>query len=157
MSRPARLLWIVVSAAVALVVVLAPSAARAADRTVVRHLERISHGAAVRATVALRCDPAGPETTTYFSLTLWQGYYLRNDYVEGFGGIVSPDQPPIVCDGSAHVYRFTVTPTSAYAGKRFRPGPAGAEYTFTRCTEVTPGDSVCTSDELVRDRVRISP
>ena len=141
-----------------LMLTAAPMANAALAQVDLREFKRLSHGYAVQATVGVTCDPVGPDTRTYLSLTLFQGTYPHKNHIEGFGGVVDPTQPPIVCDGTAHEYSFTVRPNAAYADRKFRAGPATAIYVVTQCTEVAPENFQCTptADET-RERVRITP
>lgn len=120
-------------------------------------LDRVARGSAVQATTSVTCDPTGPSTITYLAVSIWQGSYARKNYVEGFGGIVDPTQPRIICDGQAHEQSFTITPLRYYADQRFNPGPATAEYQVIRCTEVEPDNFFCEGDGVVRVRVKIRP
>jgi hypothetical protein len=142
---------------VACVLVGAPAANAATSEVDLLAFDRIAHGSAVRATVTVTCDPVSPDIFTYFSLTLSQGRYPKHNYIEGFGGLSDPTQQTVTCDGTFQLYSFTVVPTADYAGKRFRPGRAIVEYVVTQCTDPTTGTSVCTSEELVRESVTITP
>jgi hypothetical protein len=139
------------------VLVIGTSTATAAITPVnLLEFDRTLHGAAVDVTVAITCDPVGPNTQTYFSLSLFQGTYPHKNYVEGFGGLVEPPpSPTITCDSTTREYTFTVTPTQFYADRRFHAGPATVEYVVQRCTEVEPDTFQCIAEELVRQQVKI--
>jgi hypothetical protein len=119
-------------------------------------LDRQERGASVSVTFSLKCAPHGPETNTYFSMTLWQGTFGAKRYVEGFGGIVTPPSI-IVCDNTRHSYTFNIRPSEAYADRRFRVGKATTEWSVVTCTQVDPETTECTGSELVRQTVRIRP
>ncbi|WP_459970743.1 calcium-binding protein [Nocardioides pyridinolyticus] len=111
-------------------------------------------GASVLVTFSLRCPPQGPDTATYFSLTLSQGAPDAADHVEGSGGILAPPSP-IVCDDTRRSYTFNIRPGEAYAGRLFRTGAAVAEWTVITCTLVAPDTTECTGTELRREDVVI--
>jgi len=146
-------------ACVTLLLVGAPTASAALAQVELLSFDRQTGGYGVQVTGAVTCDPPElPNTMTYLSVTLYQGKYPHRNYIQGFGGIVDPTQPPIVCDGTAHEHSFTVVRTADYADRMFRAGPATAIYVVTQCTEVAPGDFHCTptADET-RERVTITP
>jgi hypothetical protein len=130
--------------------------ASAASSVSLQGFDRQERGASVSITFSLACAPHGPETNTYFSLTLAQGKPNAGNYVEGFGGIVEPPSL-IVCDDTTRSYTFNVRPSQFYADKRFRVGPAIAEWSVITCTLVAPDTTECTATELVRENVKISP
>ena len=140
-----------------LLLVGAPTASAALAQVNLLTFDRQTGGYGVQVTAAVTCDPPeSAHTMTYLSVTLVQGTSPHRNYIQGFGGIVDPTQPPIVCDGTAHEYSFTVVRLADYADRKFRPGPATAIYVVTQCTEVAPGDFQCTptADEI-RERVKI--
>lgn len=118
--------------------------------------DRQERGASVSVTFSIACAPHGPETNTYFALSLFQGKPNAGNHVEGFGGIVEPPSI-IVCDDSTRSYTFKVRPTQFYADKRFRVGKAIAEWSAITCTLVAPDTTECTGTELVCESVKISP
>jgi hypothetical protein len=142
---------------VAVLVIGASTATAAVTPVSLLEFDRTRQGAAVDVTVAITCDPVGPNTQTYFSLSLFQGTYPHKNYIEGFGGLVEPPpSPTITCDSTRREYTFTVTPSQFYADRRFRPGPATVEYVVQRCTEVEPNTFQCIAEEVVRQAVKIT-
>jgi hypothetical protein len=120
--------------------------------------DRMEGGAAVQVTVAVTCDPIGPDSQAFVSMTLWQGTYPRPNYIEGFGSFGELGGISLVCDGTPHTYSFTVRPSSFYADKRFRAGPAWTESGVQVCTLVAPDTYHCEpAGELVREQIRIRP
>jgi hypothetical protein len=107
-------------------------------------------------TFSLSCPPQGPDTSTYFSLTLSQGATGDPDYVEASGGILAPPSP-IICDDTLRSYTFNVRPSGEYADQRFQVGLATAEWSVITCTLVAPDTTNCTGTELQRDLVTIDP
>jgi hypothetical protein len=134
-----------------------PAAVAAASEVELLGFDRMARGSAVQVTASITCEPVAADTTTYFSLTLWQGSYLRTNYIEGFGGLVDPTQQTVICDNTAHEYSFTVVPTQFFADQRFTPGPAMVEYQLIECTLVAPETFNCTGEGVVRESVKITP
>ena len=120
----------------------------------VTDFDRQERGASVNVTFSLKCAPHGPETNTYFSLTLWQGRASTPNYVQASGGILAPPSI-IVCDNTRRSYTFNVRPSGPYADRRFRVGKATTEWSVITCTMVAPDTTECTGTELVRQKVRI--
>jgi spore coat protein U-like protein len=108
-------------------------------------------GSSVQLTVGVTCDaPAG--ATSYLTTTIWQGNSTRTSqrrYIEGQG------QTQITCDSTAHTYSFTATNTT-YPDRRFKPGPAMAEFTIQYCVAVDASTTQCTPIfPLIRQATRI--
>ena len=159
MRRSSRRLLACLCACVTFLLVGVPTASAALAKVDLLDFDRQTGGYGVQVAAAVTCNPPElPNTMTYLSVTLVQGTSPHRSYIEGFGGIVEPNLPPIVCDGTTHEYSFTVVRLDRYADRKFRPGPATAIYTVTQCTEVTPGNNQCTptADET-RERVKITP
>ena len=76
-----------------LMLTAAPMANAALAQVDLREFKRLSHGYAVQATVAVTCDPVGPDTRTYLSLTLFQGTYPTRITSKASGG-GRPDPAP---------------------------------------------------------------
>jgi hypothetical protein len=112
-------------------------------------------GASVLVTFSLTCSPQGPDTSTYFSLSLWQGPD-SDPQVQASGGILAPPSV-IVCDDTRRSYTFNVRPAGEHADERFTVGPATAEWTVITCTLVAPDTTNCTGTELQRETVTIGP
>jgi hypothetical protein len=138
----------------ALVLVTGSAGAATYGPARVTDFDRQENGASVNVTFSLKCAPHGPETNTYFSLTLWQGRASTGNYVLASGGIQAPPSI-IVCDNTRRSYTFNVRPSGPYADERFRVGTATTEWTVVTCTMVTPDTTECTGTELVRQKVRI--
>lgn len=151
---PFRRLLSVCFAAALLVAGATP--ASAATSASLESLDRQERGASVSITFSLACAPHGPETNTFFSLTLSQGKPNAGNYVEGSGGILAPPSI-IVCDDTTRFYTFNVRPSQFYADKRFRVGAATVEWSVITCTLVAPDTTLCTATEPVRESVKISP
>ena len=130
--------------AVLLSVAMAAPALAAASVTYT-DAQRLPGRSSVQLTADVTCDaPAG--TTSYLTVTLWQGDYTRpNRYLEGQGQIV------VTCDGTSHSYSFTATTTIFYTDKHFTLGKAFTESTVQYCTttECTP------IFPLIRQRIHI--
>jgi hypothetical protein len=156
MTRLPLLRLLSVPFAAAILVAGATQASAASSSVNVQSFDREERGASVLVTFSIACAPHGPETNTYFALTLFQGKPDAGNYVEGFGGIVEPPSL-IVCDNTTHSYTFNVRPSQFYADRRFRVGPAITEWSVITCTLVAPDTTECTGTELVRENVRISP
>jgi Ca2+-binding RTX toxin-like protein len=113
-------------------------------------------GAAVLVTFSLTCSPQGPDTSTYFSLSLWQGESGDPNQVLASGGILAAPSV-IICDDIRRSYTFDVRPAGDYADRRFSLGPATAEWTVITCTLVAPDTTNCTGTELQYETVTIGP
>ena len=117
--------------------------------------DRMQGGGAVQVTVAVTCDPLGPDSQAFVSVGLYQGRYPRPSYIEGFGSFGEIGGNSLICDGTAHTYSFTVQPTASYADKKFRVGPARAEALVTICTLVAPNTYHCEGAGQTVEQIRI--
>jgi hypothetical protein len=119
--------------------------------------DRQDRGRAVFVTVAVTCDPIGPDSQAFVSVNLYQGTSPRPNYIEGFGTFGEIGGISLTCDGSVRTYSFTVLPTVFYADKKFRSGPARAEAQVTVCTLVAPETYQCEAAGSVSKQIRIRP
>ena len=116
----------------------------------------VSHGRSVDVAATISCDPQPGASNIPLGVVLFQGK-AGDAKIEGFGGIGVEGVDGLRCDGASHPYVFTVDPTQFFAGKRFHAGPAGIQWVIQVCTEVAPGDTVCTILAQGEQRVKIRP
>lgn len=119
--------------------------------------DRMQGGGAVQVTVAVTCDPLGPDSQAFVSVNLYQGRSPKPNYIEGFGSFGEIGGISLICDGTAHTYSFTVLPSAFYADRKFRVGPARAEALVTVCTLVAPETYHCQGAGEAVEQIRIRP
>ena len=124
MRRSSRRLLACLCACVTFLLVGVPTASAALAKVDLLDFDRQTGGYGVQVAAAVTCNPPElPNTMTYLSVTLVQGTSPHRSYIEGFGGIVEPNLPPIVCDGTTHEYSFTVVRLDRLRGQKVPARP----------------------------------
>jgi hypothetical protein len=131
------------------------TSAVAATTIAITDAQLLDSGSAVQVTASVACDPLPADNVAFLSVDLWQGKYPHPNYIEGSGSYGEIGGASLTCDGTAHSYSVTVTPSQFYADKRFRPGAAMSESVVVVCDVTDPQNALCQPGELIRQSFRI--
>jgi len=153
---PRRIRFVLISGIVAITSLVMSLPALAATIVHFDSATLVNRGTSVEITTRISCDPQLEASNISLGAVLFQGR-AGDAKIEGDGGIGVEGVDGLRCDGATHSYVFTVDPTQFFANKRFHAGPAGIQWVIQVCTEVAPGDTVCTILAQGEQRIKIRP